>query len=102
MQALLSLNWEDILGALGSGPDEHLEAFDQPMYTQTVYDKQSIKILLIFFGQEIETPIHDHEGMVVFSKCIKGSVNVDYYDLKEHEKFNEEVRNNDLNRIKEK
>lgn len=39
-------------------------------------------------------PIHDHEGMIVFSKCIKGTVVADYYHIKK------EAVNNETNRAK--
>ena len=96
-EACDSITWDDCIKAVGYNP---AYIFDQPIATHVLYEMQNLRIMLIFFGGGCSMPIHDHEGMIVFSKCIKGSVGVNYWDLKHHDSFCDQVRNHDFGKIK--
>ena len=98
-QAVESITWDDCIKAVGYNP---AYIFEQPIATHVLYEMQNLRIMLIFFGGGCSMPIHDHEGMIVFCKCIKGQVGVNYWDLVHHDLFCSQVRNHDFAHIKEK
>jgi hypothetical protein len=97
--AIQKLTWDDCVKAVGYNPEY---VFEQPIATHVLYEMQALRIMLIFFGGGIEMPIHDHEGMIVFCKCMKGGVDVDYFDFKDPEKVNRAVKMQDYRDIKKK
>jgi hypothetical protein len=97
--AIQKLTWNDCVKAVGYNPEY---MFEQPIATHVLYEMQALRIMLIFFGGGIEMPIHDHEGMIVFCKCMKGGVDVDYFDFKDPERVNRAVKMQDYRDIKQK
>lgn len=45
-------------------------------------------------------PIHDHEGMVVFCKCLKGGIGVDYWDYENLDHVHNEIQTQDYDNLK--
>ena len=52
--------------------------------------------MIILMGGQMAMPIHDHQGMVVFSKCVKGSFDVDYWDFKDSDSVYQKVDKNQI------
>jgi hypothetical protein len=97
--AIQKLTWGDCVKAVGYNPEY---IFEQPIATHVLYEMQAMRIMLIFFGGGIDMPIHDHEGMIVFSKCMKGGVDVDYFDFKDPDRVTRAVKTQDYRDIKQK
>ena len=51
--------------------------------------------MVIFMGGQSNMPIHDHHGMVVFSKCLRGSYGVDLWDYENCESVYQSIDNKD-------
>ena len=72
-----NMTWQDCINVTGLNPDE---CFNEELSTHVIYEMNKVRIMLIFFKGGVTVPIHDHESMVVFCKCIKGKIGVDYWD----------------------
>lgn len=99
IKVMEDITWTDLKKAVGYN-ENYL--FEQPIATHVLYELERMRIMLIFFGHNMDFPLHDHEGMVVFSKCIKGYVESDFYDVADADRFYDKVRAQDYTDIKQK
>ena len=92
-EAVSNITWDDCISAVGYNTNY---LFEQPIATHVLYEMANLRIMLIFFGGGCIMPIHDHEGMTVFSKCIRGAVEAEYWDVKQPQTFYDDVRSHEF------
>ena len=95
--ATQSITWDDCVSFTGLKADD---CFNEPLGTYVVFEQHKLRIMLIFIQGGSNTPIHDHEGMVVFCKCLKGGVGVDYWDYQNLDHVQNNIQNQDYDNLK--
>lgn len=97
LRAAQSMTWQDCLNCTGLNPDD---CFKEELSTHVVYEMNKLRIMLILFKGGQNMPIHDHEGMVVFCKVLKGKIGVDYWDYENLEHVKKHIASQDYDNIK--